>query len=267
MSAKVVSFILFLLIISNLSANDKSFFIIKKDSIETKKIIEKYLIDSNYEVKEMDGRVFEIYFDLPELTYLKQGGYIKYKAIEYLSKKKQNKKYIESIEYSFDGNITYSYPVKHYNSVKSFEEKHPLLSLVKRKDREIFLNRLHADGLKYPMRLKNIVQVSKLVHTIEIYSDSISQGSIKVNKIKSSVLENHTIFSLLEINLNSTLFKKEIDINLNNEYSIVYKEMSERIQFFSWVLKYPYIINLLYAIGFGMIGILVVLTLLRWKRT
>lgn len=102
--------------------------------------------------------VLEIYFDTPDLYLLKNDLILKYQAKEYISKKKNKIKYYESIIYISKSKEKHTFKAKHYNSVKSIEEKHPLLSLVKRADRKLFMDLLHKDGIEYPMKLKYVLE-------------------------------------------------------------------------------------------------------------
>lgn len=100
----------------------------------------------------------EIYFDTQDLYCLKNNTVLKYQAIKYLSKKRKKEKYDETIIYIDKMQKKHLFKVKHYNKVKFIEEKHPLLSLVKRKDRKTFAALLEKDGIKYPMKLKYVLQ-------------------------------------------------------------------------------------------------------------
>ena len=103
----------------------------------------------------------EVYFDTPNLHLLENNALLKYKAVKYLSKKRQKIKYNESIIYISKAQKKHTFSVKHYNNVKFVEEKHPLLALIKRKDRELFTTLLKNDGIKYPMKLKYIFEITK----------------------------------------------------------------------------------------------------------
>jgi len=262
MNNKVLLF-LFLLIVTQIDASTNHLFIVEKDFLEVKKIIQNYLSKKDYNLKERDDKILEIYFDIPELIYLKQNGYIRYRAVEYISKKNRVK-YKESIDYSLDNNSSYTFSVKHYKNVKSFEEKHPLLSLIKRKERQDFLYKLHNSGIKYPTRLKEIVRVSKLIHTFEL--NNALETTIHISKIEASSFNTKTEFILLEIDSKKQPLIDElieiVDIKdkraINNEYLIVFKEMEKNIDLFYWILKYPYLVNLLYALGFGLFGLLII---------
>jgi len=267
MNTKVLLFLFLLTVASHTNAATHHFFVVEKDFLQTQKIVEEYLSTKSYEINQTDDKILEIYFDVPELLYLKQNGYVRYKAVEYLSKKKKRVKYKENIEYSVDNNSTYTFSVKHYENVKSLEEKHPFLSLVKRKERHSFLDKLHSDGIKYPTRLKEIVQVSKLVHTFKLNSDADNPGSISVNKVQVSSYDSETEFIMLEIDVkNSQVFIDDLNNILgikkqktvDNEYLITFKQMEKNVGLFYWILRYPYLVNLLYAVGFGVFGLLIV---------
>lgn len=102
--------------------------------------------------------VLEIYYDMPNLELLNNNASLKYQAKGYLSKKKKKLKYTESVIYVSKSYQTHTFRVKHYNNVKSIEEKHPLLSLVKRKDRPLLIELLKQDGIIYPMKLKYVLK-------------------------------------------------------------------------------------------------------------
>jgi len=262
MNNRVLLF-LFLIIVTHINATTKHLFIVEKDFLEAEKIIQNYLSKKVYTIKERDDKIVEIYFDVPELLYLKQNGYVRYKAVAYLSKKKKRVKYKESIDYSLDNHSSYTFSVKHYKNIKTFEEKHPLLGLVKRKERQDFLDKLHNSGIKYPTRLKEIVRVSKLTHTFEINN---SLETIHISKIEASAFDTKTGFILLETDVNNQRLIDEL-INIlhikdqkaiDNEYLIAFKEMEKNVGLFYWILKYPYLVNLLYAAGFGLFGLLII---------
>jgi len=100
-----------------------------------------------------------IYFDTPDLYLLKNDKTLKYQAKKYLTKKNKKIKYIETIIYESKTQKKLTYDVKHYNSVKYIEEKHPLLALIKRDQRITFKNMLKKEGIEYPLKLKYILKV------------------------------------------------------------------------------------------------------------
>jgi len=108
--------------------------------------------------KEIDNNVLEVFFDTPTLYLLKHDLSLKYQAEQYISKKKKKKKYHELIIYNSLDQKKHTFKVKHYKNVESMEEKHPLLSMIKRKDRKFFMDMLQKDGIEYPMKLKYIFE-------------------------------------------------------------------------------------------------------------
>lgn len=162
--------------------------------------------------------VLEIYFDTPKLYLLKNDISLKYEAVKYLSKKKNKVKYNESIIFTTKDKKLHTFKVKHYNSVKYFEEKHPLLSLVKRKDRQLFIQLLKNNGIKYPMKLKYVFE--------RTYSSD-----------DSSKKEHQ--------------YKKLVTEKINDD------------KFFKIKFKYPYFVNLFYALSIGFIGIAIIMVFYR----
>lgn len=270
MNTKIFFFLFFLTLASYLNAKPNYFLIEGKDFVEVKQIIEKHLSTKSYKVEKTDDKLLEIYFDTPELFYLRNEGYIRYKAVEYFSKKKKVK-YKENIEYALSNN-NQTFSVKHYNSVKTFEEKHPLLSLVKRKERQAFLDKLKNDGIEYPMRLKKVVHVSKFVQTYVINTKKDKLGIISIYKVKASAYESEIYFTMLKIDIvkNKLLIddlKNILDIKdekkISHEYFMVFEQMEKNVGLFYWILRYPYLVNLLYAMGFGIFGLLIVFVLFK----
>jgi len=110
------------------------------------------------DIKLDSNKSLIIYFDTPNLYLLENNLTLNYQAKKYISKKNKIK-YKESITYISKSQEKHIFKVKHYNNVKFIEEKHPLISLIKRKDREVFLNTLKKDGIKYPLKLKYVFEI------------------------------------------------------------------------------------------------------------
>ena len=108
----------------------------------------------------LSAQTLNIYFDTPDLYLLKNDKTLKYQAKRYLTKKTKKPKYLESITYHSKTQKPTTFDVKHYNKVKTIEEKHPLLSLIKRDQRASFIALLKKEGLKYPLKLKYIFEAS-----------------------------------------------------------------------------------------------------------
>ncbi len=167
-----------------------------------------------------DDDTLEVYFDTPNLDLLENNSLLKYKAVKYLSKKKQKIKYNESIIYISKSQKKHIFSVKHYNNVKFIEEKHSLLALIKRKDRKLFSTLVKNDGIKYPMKLKYIFEVTR-------------------NSKDKFLVENN--------------YKKIFDKKFKNDMLFTIK------------FKYLYFLNLFYAIGLSIIGLLIIKILFRQR--
>ena len=110
-----------------------------------------------------------------------------------------------------------TFPVKHYKNSEALEGKHPLLSLVKRKDRQTLINELQNLGVKYPLRFKEVFTVYK------------------------------------SIDINSS--------NSKNEYAAYYKHLESKVNFLSFRLKHPELVNLIYILFMGGVSMFIVLLL------
>jgi hypothetical protein len=131
-----------------------------------------------------ENRLIEISFDTPKLYLLENNITLTYQARSYISKKSKKIKYYEEILYQSKKQKKILFEVKHYRKVKYQEEKHPLLSLIKREERHRFITILKQDGIKYPLKLRAIlankddlffkfkVQYPYIMHLIEALSIS-----------------------------------------------------------------------------------------------
>jgi len=126
------------------------------------KVLVIVLVLSSY----LFGNILEVYFDTPKLYLLDNNLTLKYKVEEYTSKKNKLK-YKENIIFIDKNQKLYNFKVKHYKTVKSIEEKHPLLSLVKRRDRKTFISLLKNNGIVYPMKLKYVLKVSNIASSLD----------------------------------------------------------------------------------------------------
>lgn len=244
---------------------------------------------SDFDAIKTSDKIFEIYFDTPELHYLNNNGEIRYKAIEYISKKKKKVKYYEVILSAHSDREPSVFPVKHYNKVKNFEEKHPLLGLVKRKDREHFIAQMSNDGIDYPLRLKEILRVSKLSDSYGIKYKEQQVGILKINTMTASAFDDDVDFIMATSFSNKkniqaftasdqehigAFFNKLAnmltpvpsgDVVLDNEYAVVFHQLKKDIILFDLFLKYPFLVHLSYAAYFAVVG-LVLLKLFFWRR-
>lgn len=162
---------------------------------------------------------------------------------------------------------TLSWPVKHYNSVKTLEGKHPLLSLIKRSERDGFINALKSSGVNNFFRLKEILQVSNIEHhyinqnsqldkvvTIKQAAVSIANNELELITLK---LDNDFTNTLMQ-QIRKLIIYKQL-VSKNNDYSNIFAESDNNIFGLYWKLRNPYIVNLFYAISYGLIGILIIL--------
>lgn len=109
---------------------------------------------------EMSQKSSIVYFDTPDWYLLEHNMSLKYQRIPYLSKKRQKVKFFETIEYHVGSQKKHVFAVKHPKRVQSIQEKHPLLSLIKREERERFVQLLEHNGIHTPMRLKYVLQTT-----------------------------------------------------------------------------------------------------------
>jgi hypothetical protein len=153
--------------VANASENTGRIYEVFSVNGDPQKVIEniKLLARENFKVVENKKKIFEIYYETPEFHYRNNGGYLRFQAIPYLSKKKKVK-YNETVEHLDTGKLPQNYPVKHYDSIRSHEEKHALLGIIRRKSRNDFIEHLALDGIRHPMRIKPIFQVEKDVQEL-----------------------------------------------------------------------------------------------------
>ena len=238
-----------------------------------------------YQLSQRRGRVFEIYYDLPELIFLKNNGMVFYQAEEYLSKKKKKKKYHEKILYNPGSTESSIFKVKHYTKIQTQEGKHPLFSLVKRRQRAEFFKRLHQDGVKFPLRLKAIFQVSWNTHDFTVFSREKKLLLIRNSVLKGIRSKSEITFGLVRVDINKELFAeleepqknsirdllirlKKIGKPLSHDevdYKIIFQQMEKKIMFFHLQLRYPSIANFLYACVIGLVGGILIIFLF-WER-
>ncbi len=269
----------FLCIAITAKADIQTFLLGQQHISEAKMKVVKLLKKKDYVYRNTKQQIFEIYYDLPELYYLKHHGNIRYTAVPYVSKKKHRVKLKESVTYVKDKNTSVDFFVRHYNKTKFVEDKHPLLTLIKRSQRNIFLEHLKQDGIKYPMRLKEILRVSKTICTFQIslqaveINGSVSQDNERIilSKLKvSSLGRNHT-FVLLETDLGkynslyADLQKVFPDaLKTTSQYQTSFNQMKKNSSLvYSWLLKYPFLAKLGNTLLYALVGILIIILLLK----
>lgn len=104
--------------------------------------------------------IYNIFYDTKDMVAFESGKALVYSKEEYLTKIKRKVKYKESILLDkFSGVI--SYPVKHYGEVKSMEEKNAFISMIKRRERDVFFETLHANAIDVPMSIHPVFNVAR----------------------------------------------------------------------------------------------------------
>ncbi len=277
---------IFLLMTNYVWASEKNNFQEKSfeltvDITSIQKIIESSFQGSRYQFKKSSARSAGVYFDTPELSLLRQSGYLRIDAVEYQSKKGKTK-FHETIQYSRLGKTEYNLEVKHYNRVKSFEGKHPLLGLVKRKERSGFLEVLNTDGFIHPLRFKQIAKLTRISYIYKISLNGIHVVNISVHEIKTAALNQESTFNIISLRSNGSQkgnesFKKlsavllkalkiQKDDIFDNEYSVLHHQLKIKTPYFDWLLCYPFLINLLYSLFIGLFGLIFICLVLQRKK-
>lgn len=141
-----------------------------------------------------------IYFDTPDLYLLNNDKVLRYEAKQDTSKKKT--KYIEYIIYDSKTQKQVKFDVKHYDSVKYIQDKHPILSLIKRDQRASFDAILKKEGIKYPAKLKYIFDVTSSIDINNskayktIFAQKIENDPLFIYKLKYPYILN-LLYSLI----------------------------------------------------------------------
>ena len=257
-------------------------FVVNQDITAIEDSIRGAFVNAHLSVSQSTLRSAGVYFDTPEFSLLDRGGYLRFEAIEYRSKKKNKIKFHETVQYSTVNNPFYQLDVKHYRSVKTFEGKHPLIGLIKRKQRPNFLRALKSDGFMSPLRFKEIAKVIRAAHVLQIKQNGLDLATLTVSQISSTVFDKEIEFNTVSLKydqasydeekiselsalLRNTLNIDDIDI-YNNEYSALYAQLESRIAFFKWLLNYPFLVNLLYSLLVGLVGVLFISLILKRRE-
>ena len=249
-----------------------------KGNIAAQEGLENYFSANGFDVSEDISRQYKIYFDTPELLLLNSDYSLRFLGTEYHSKKSKQK-FHEFVEFFSGQNQQDVFSVKHYKNVESLEEKHPLIFLVKRKERSQFLEKIKNSGVKYPQRLREVFQASDIVRKVAIDYEGISIGFIESHEMIVISQEKEIPLSLLELKLNQELISKlpadikemikgytdEIRCDYDTEYKVLFSIMEDEIDYFELRLAHPYFINLLFAFSLALIGVFV-LKILFWGR-
>lgn len=273
----MVLLIVFILSLQRLGAAanlQQNYYTTELSEPEFQHLMRQFSAAKSYNFTDTTNKYFAIYYDTPELKLNKEYRYLRYQAREYFSRK-QKRKYEENITYLSKNQQQRIISVKHYNRVKSLEGKHPLLSLIKRNERSTFIDVLDNDGIPYPMRLKQIFQVAKIVNTYELLKHDEKVATINLAQLRVSAFNQDTEFSILTLIMSEatsgTALQNELvaALGLENalsyptEYTAVYTKMQQTVKFFPWIFQYPYLVNLLYALGLGLLGGFIIWSLFR----
>ena len=265
--------ILFFLVIPNAFAEN-----ICVDNVVAQESIERFFSTNGFDVAKKTSRQYKIYFDTPEFLLLNSGYSLRFLATEYRSKKLKQKFY-EHVELFSGQNQNDIFSVKHYKNVESLEEKHPLLFLVKRKDREQFIGKIKGLGVKYPMRLKEAFQASDIIHKVSLSFAGIPIGFVAVHGLIVTSQDQKISINLRELKLDYELvnqlatdkkdfilgYARKFECGKNSEYEILFSIVNSEIDNFKFKLAHPYFFNLFYTFILTLIGVLV-LKGLFWKR-
>ena len=255
-------FVLSLLLLNiSLYASSTELYLSEENSSSIDKKIRTFADEHNYTIELKKENSIEVYFDTPKLRLSTQNAFIKYQ-LESLPKSKKIKKfYREEVHYLSRDKTLLTYPVKHYHTIKSIEEKHLLLSLIKRADREDFMTKLKANGIEHPLRLKYLFKISKSTQNYQLLGNK-NKISIVVNQIELEPFNSNQQIVTLKILKkplesassvpNKTRLKPLIssfEPNLteieNNPYLFYLNRIKSDNFYFTTEIKHPYLFRLL----------------------
>ncbi len=268
------------------------YYLIPKD--KTASIIEKLaLLLNDFEIKHRDSlkvirdneRRYKIFFDTPDLFIHKNNAALFYEATEYFTPTSKRRKFRETVIYRGIDQTRHQYTVQHYNKVISPLEKHPLLSLIKRGERNSFFEQVRRDGLKFPMRTKAIFQLAENNIAYNIFNKDekllcilrLAQAEAKVGGQDKFF----SIFSFERSDITDTLSLGEspwrsallnelgelmkddfgpIEYKGTNksEYRVIFTYLENNIKFFHLYLQYPALLKTIYLLMAGFLTWIVV---------
>jgi hypothetical protein len=250
---------LILLLVFNISLHSASgeFYFSEKNSTAIDKKIRAFAHEHNYTIELKKENSIEVYFDTPTLTLSTQNKFIKYqiKSLQHpweskasAPNKTKQKSYQESILYLTKENTLLTYPIKHYHTLKSLQEKHPLLSLIKRENREDFLKKLKENGIKHPLNLKYIIKLETSINHYKLHNSRQDKLSILVNIV--NIEKNLTTIEIKTFGKekNNKLIKLNRELNLTeiktNPYIFHLNRVKRDNFYFTIKVKYPYLFRL-----------------------
>jgi hypothetical protein len=230
----------------------REFYVSEKNSSSIDKKIRAFAHEHNYTLALKKENSIEVYFDTPELTLSTKNQSLKYQLKSETSAPNQKKKksYQESILYRNKDNTLLTYPIKHYHTIKSAQEKHPLLSLIKRADREEFLKKLKENGILHPLTLRYVVKISKLTESYALIDSKKHKIFILVHKINLESFNIKKNFTTIEMDSPLKRLKRKLNITekYTNSYDFYLKRLKKDNFYFGLKIKYPYLFRLLNAL-------------------
>ena len=251
----------------------KSYYLGTSEVESLRKAARSSIRNSGFKEKKAISRSAGVYFDTPEFGLLDKGSYLRFDAQEYRAKKNKMK-FHELVQYSSKNYPDYPLGVKHYKSVKSFEGKHPLLGLVKRKERGAFLEALEKDGFDKPLRLKEIAKLSRVSNLYQMSIGDIDYGAVVIHAVRAMAFDREIEFNVLELQLNSSQnsdkrligfverLSQELGLKaedaFENEYALVHSQLNKNILLFNWIFQFPFIVTLSYVLTWGLVGFVIV---------
>jgi len=254
-------FILLLLVLNiSLYASSTELYLSENNSSYIDKKIRTFAKEHNHTIELKKENCIEVYFDTPELTLSTQNEFLKYQLESLPKSKKVKKAYKESVLYLTKDKTLLSYPVKHYHTIKSTEEKHPLLSFIKRANREDFMRKLKENGTEHPLKLKYLFNISKFTHNYQLVDNNKNKISILVNKINFEPFNIEKDITTIEIitPINIKEITKELNLTKikTNPYIFYLNSIKKDNPYFTIQVKYPHLIKLLDAVFISLFLIL-----------
>lgn len=253
-----LKYLLLLLLVLPKILISQELYILEEDPNSIKMKIIDFAKEQNLTLKQTEENSLEVYFDTPEFYLLAQKYYLKYEAKQKLSKKKKN--YDEAV-YLKTSQPTVVFGVKHYKNTKTIEDKHPLLSLLKRDQREDFKNTLNSNGVAYPMKLKYIFDVSKPTYHYELYQAQkrVSHITLSSYKTKNTTLLN----TLTSDGILPDFLKAKKPTKDEMLYMLLHEQISKADPLYNFKIMHPYLIKIIYIIFFCIIGTILIYLLYR----
>ena len=222
-----------------------------------------------------------IYFDTPELGLLNNDRQLRIQLNEYFSKKRKSK-YHKNIEYLNNNSLLLSLKAKHYKSVKTLEGKHPLMRVIKRKERAFFTDFLRKDNFDEILRLK---EVARLVRVSSIYQLNTKEhhiASISFDEIKLSAFGDEVSFfsinpkveevgvdvrylDAISKSLLLALDSENVEV-FNGEYEALHNQLKNKINNFDLLFQFPFLMRLLYPFIIGCISVFGIWIIFRIRQ-